>query len=989
MMLRTLTVSFASSFLLLMSCELLAARAAPSEFESVSQILSNRCLECHSGPDPAGNLDLTRMETAIRGGDSGTSLMAGSADRSPLFQRVSAGEMPPSKDDISKRLPDEEIEQLRKWIDGGAVWPTGTVIDRFAHTSAKRAGRDWWSLQPVERPAIPHVESLKAARGPVDSFILQKLDEHHLVPAPAATARILARRLHLDVKGLPPSFAEVEEFASDLLPDSHERMVDELLASPGYGERAARRWLDVARFAESCGYERDQIKPFIWKYRDWVIRAMNSDLPYDQFAIQQLAGDEVADRSPDTLIATGFLRLGTWNDEPNDAQEYQYDRLEDLIHATGTAFLAMTIKCARCHDHKFDPIRQEDYYRLGSAFWAGYIQPAAGDVLGGPDPKLLGGEIHGWTDRSNNPSPLHLLKKGDPKRPLTIVQPAHFSFVTSLQRPFRDSVGTESTTRRRMQFAEWIADPANPLTGRVWVNRIWQQHFGTGIVRSPDNFGFTGDAPTHPPLLDWLASELVRHQWSSKQIHRRILLSATYRQSSLHPDQEIYANVDSGNRWYWRVDRRRLDSDMLRDSLLSAAGQLDLGLRGGPSFAPTISAEALEGLSMKSNAWQASPAREQRRRSVYMLTKRSLLSPLATTFDFPDTTLPCGQRDVSIVAPQALAMLNNEFVHGQSLALAKQLMEYSTDSAQRVRQAWRAVLSREPSTDEVAIAETHLRQQHHHFQQLFEQNEQRGVRSRIVQRREFPQLVLHLAADRGVTKDESGRVQSWLDVSGDNDQAVIHADQRQPEHRPLWVSDDGSGHSVLRFDGQARYLQLSQQVLRSQQFSILAVVSDAGGDAHREIFSNWNGQSGNATTSVFLGLTGANRVRLSDDFTGGELREPSRTFILSAIAGQSECRIYQNHELLVKRPSGLAARNLTTEYAIGQQGNIQGEYWNGDIFEILVFDRGLDDREWQRIVEYLAAKYGLDPAPRPSSELLSWASLCHVLLNTNEFIYVD
>ena len=246
-----------------------------------------------------------------------------------------------------------------------------------------------------------------------------------------------------------------------------------------------------------------------------------------------------------------------------------------------------------------------------------------------------------------------------------------------------------------MQVAKWITDPANPLTARVWVNRIWQHRFGNGIVRSPDNFGFTGDPPTHPELLDWLATELTSRDWSTKRLQRLMLLSHGYRQSSLHPDADSYADEDYANRWLWRAERRRLDSDLLRDALLAAAGELDLGKRGGPSFAPTISGEALEGLSMKSNAWKASPPAEQRRRSIYMLAKRHLLSPLATTFDFPDTTLPCGRRDVTTVAPQALALLNNEFVHQQSQALAEQVIRASDEPRARIEAAWQAVLARD------------------------------------------------------------------------------------------------------------------------------------------------------------------------------------------------------------------------------------------------------------------------------------------------------
>jgi hypothetical protein len=309
-----------------------------------------------------------------------------------------------------------------------------------------------------------------------------------------------------------------------------------------------------------------------------------------------------------------------------------------------------------------------------------------------------------------------LLKKGDHKRPGPIVQPAHLSFLPALDKAFAPPAQNAATTRRRLQFAQWIVDPRNPLTPRMWVNRIWHYHFGKALVRSPDNFGFTGEKPTHPELLDWLADELVQSGWSTKHIHRLILLSHTYQQSSLHPRQEEYARGDFGNRLWWHAERRRLDAEALRDSLLAAGGNLDLSKFGGPSFAPVIGTDALEGLSMKGNAWKASPAEEQGRRSVYIFTKRGLLPPLATTFDFPDTTLPCGQRDVTTVAPQALALLNNDFLHQQSQSLARRVMAAGGDDRSRIARAWQLALARRPSESEISAAAFHLNSQRNHFQ---------------------------------------------------------------------------------------------------------------------------------------------------------------------------------------------------------------------------------------------------------------------------------
>jgi len=681
----------ALGFLAALICETRARAGSPDFDRSVMPVLVSRCLECHSGDEPKGGLDLSRQKSALK------AIVAGKPADSELWKRVAAGEMPPKKP-----LQDPEKALLKEWIDSGARWGTDP-IDPFAVTTASRAGRDWWSLKPVARPAQP------MPGNPVDAFVREKLAEAGMKPAPPADRRTLIRRVYFDLIGLPPSYESVEAFAGDPRPDAYERLVDSLLASPHHGERWGRYWLDAARYAETCGYERDQVKPDVWKYRDWVINAFNSDMPFDRFVAEQLAGDEVPGAGERGVIATGFIRLGTWNDEPNDPREYQYDRLEDMVGATTTAFLAMTVRCARCHDHKFDPISQEDYYRIGGAFWAGHVQP--GSPLGGPDAKALGyPNVFGWTDKGRSAPPLHLLRKGDPARPGQVVQPGHLSAVTSLATPLADPPADARTTTRRLQLANWISDPRNPLSARVWVNRVWQGHFGAGLVRTTDNFGFTGEKPTHPGLLDWLAAEFVHNGGRTKPIHRLILMSETYRQASSHPLHERYSGTDASNRLLWRAERRRLDAESLRDSLLAASGNLRLDKVGGPSFSPVIPADALEGLSTKSRAWKPSPPEEQGRRSVYIFAKRGLLPPLLTTFDLPDTTLPNCRRDVTTVPTQALALLNNPFAHEQSAALAGRIGT-RVEAKARVEAAWRMALGRNPSPDELSAGLKHLETQ--------------------------------------------------------------------------------------------------------------------------------------------------------------------------------------------------------------------------------------------------------------------------------------
>ena len=326
---------------------------AAADFEThVAPLLIKRCVECHQGANPSGGLLLTSRARLVQGGESGAAVDQQNPAASYLLERITSGEMPPEIQDRSQALPDDEIKLIRRWIEGGAKWPEDRTLDYFERTNDVRAGRDWWSLQPLVRPPVPLLKDKPQPDNPIDAFIRAALDEQGIAPAPRADRRTLIRRLHYDLIGLPPSEAVISAFENDKDPEAWENLVDRLLQMPQYGERWARYWLDLARYADTSGYERDQEKPFAWKYRDWVVQAFNSDMPYNQFIIEQLAGDEIENRSEQSVIGTGFLRLGTWNDEPNDRLDYQYERLEDLVHTTSSAFFALTVKCARCHSHK-------------------------------------------------------------------------------------------------------------------------------------------------------------------------------------------------------------------------------------------------------------------------------------------------------------------------------------------------------------------------------------------------------------------------------------------------------------------------------------------------------------------------------------------------------------------------------------------------------------------------------------------------------------
>ena len=979
------------------------------DFEgAVAPIISAKCVECHNTKDKSGGLDLTSQASLMQGGDSGVVLVSEKPEESPLYQRVEKGEMPPESAGKSHKLPDAEIAVLKVWITEGATWPKDRVLDLYERTNESRAGRDWWTFQAVKRPAVPAVAPAERVRTPVDTFILDQLKHEQLTMGPEADKRALVRRAYEDLWGLPPTYEQIEEYVNDQSADAFEKLLDRLLASPHYGERWGRYWLDVVRYAETCGYERDQLKPGIWKYRDWVINALNSDMPYDRFVLHQLAGDEIPDRDEQSVIATGMLRAGTWNDEPNDPADYLYERLEDMVDTTSSAFLGLTVKCARCHDHKFDPIQQTDYYRIASFFWAGYMGQAN---LGGPTKDELGINVFGWTDKGPTAEPIRLLIKGERSQPGEVIEPGFLSAVSELDQALSPPPAGSRTTQRRLQFAKWVTDVRNPLAARVMVNRLWLHHFGEGLVRSPNNFGFKSDPPTHPELLDWLAAEFMHPTWeaesgratdsavpwSMKRIHRLLMLSSVYRQSSNHPLEKEYAQRDFTNRNWWRFNRQRLDAEALRDAILVASGTINDRV-GGESFLPSMSSEALEGLSRKDAAWTASPPEEQRRRSVYMRTVRSRVLPMMTAFDFCDTTRTCGQRDVTTVPPQALALLNNEFIHQKSDELAERVVsQVGNDVEAQAATAWKLILGRNPDADERAGAVTHLQEQTAHFTATVQQSRHpTDAASPIASEdavRALMDNVMWLRADQGVETDATGQVLFWRDQVQGGGRHPHDASQADSERRPLLVKDGLGGQPAIRFDGQKSFLQVDGQVIHSPEFSLFAVATHRGtDDSPREILTNWN-RAGRSTSSIFLGTVGVNGVRFSDAFGGaGQLNAPSQPFILTGVTSATEAETFQNRQSLATH-GGLADRDLLGPYVIGTQGDLGGEFWKGEIAEIIAFDRALPDGERQIIWSYLTQKYAISDQAAPTvvrtPEQLALASLCLVLLNTNEFVYVD
>ena len=651
---------------------------------------------------------------------------------------------------------------------------SGTVpLLRSGHFSISAADRGYWAFRPVERPALPRSSKSAKFKNPIDAFVSVDLASKNLSMNPPANPRELVRRASFDLLGLPPTPEEVAAFEKNPTDAAWEQLIDRLLASPHYGERWGRHWLDLVRFAESNGYERDGAKPNAWRYRDYVIESFNRDKPYNRFIREQLAGDEIADEQlaeaagtkewRDAIIATGFYRLHVWDDEPDSTVKAEFDDLDDILVTTTTAFLGLTVGCARCHDHKFDPISQADYYSMlsfirsmdgyghhhtgGGGRGTGKIQrPLATDadlakwesgkvqrVKVGEESlaqaadaeakKRLESELKQTREATppfdyalavaeNGPKAkaTHLLARGDALAPKAEVAPA-FLTVLGLPAPaFPDRPANANTTGRRRVLADWVASPQNPLTARVMANRIWQKHFGVGIVPTPDDFGQTGERPTNPALLDYLASEFVESGWSVKRLHKLIMTSRAYRMSS-HADNRRALATDEANTLLWRQNLRRVDAEVIRDTMLAASGTLN-PTRGGPSVFPTLPKEVHGTQDASGKGWADSSAAEQNRRSVYLVVKRALKVPLLECLDFANSASPVGVRPNTTTAPQALMLLNDSFVQTQAAALAARITRESGEREEKqVERAFQLVLQRAPTKAELNASRSLLADQ--------------------------------------------------------------------------------------------------------------------------------------------------------------------------------------------------------------------------------------------------------------------------------------
>jgi hypothetical protein len=595
----------------------------------------------------------------------------------------------------------------------GAAEPVKDPYDLSQYDRViEAADREHWAYAPISWPPILKVKHPEWCSNPIDCFILARLEAVGWTPNPPAEPRALLRRIYLDVVGLPPSPADQGRFLAGSTSDGWARLVDRLLSDPGYGERWGRHWLDLVRYAESNGYERDAEKPSVWRYRDWVIDSLNADKPYDRFVVEQLAGDELPDADAETIIATGFNRLGPWDDEPADPAEDRFDQLDDLVRTTSQAFLGLTLGCARCHNHKFDALTAHDYYRMVAVFSPlkrpqnlrgdldlpalARTSAAAADQAA---VQVLSGVPRGYFLYEPSPKPpaTNLLLRGRASSPGPVVEAGVPAVLTGKQPVFEQPDGR--TSRRRISFAKWLVDERNPLVARVIVNRIWQQHFGQGIVRTASDFGVQGAPPSHPELLDWLANWFVHDaHWSMKKLHRLILTSSTYRMSKRsRPD---YAAQDPENERFWRFPYRRLEVEAIRDSMLAASGDLRRTMHG-PSVHLAIPKEALEANSDPRTIWPDFDEDEAARRTVYAFVKRSLVVPMLEVLDLCDTTRSAERRNITSVPTQALTLLNGDESNRQAQHLAARLTrEAGSDRSRQIDRAFDLALCRQPSADE-------------------------------------------------------------------------------------------------------------------------------------------------------------------------------------------------------------------------------------------------------------------------------------------------
>jgi mono/diheme cytochrome c family protein len=816
-----------------------SAKDALTFEQDVRPILKAHCFQCHGeGEKLKGGLDTRLRRLLLKGGEDGPVIVPGKAEKSPLFTAVRDGEMPKGKE----KLKQEQVEIIRRWIASGAKTAGPEPAELGAGPHFTEAEKKFWFWQPVKRPVVPKVQSPKSkVQNPVDAFLLAKLSEKKLSFSPEADKVTLIRRATFDLLGLPPTPVEVDAFLADKSADAYDKLIDRLLASPHYGERWGRHWMDVAGYADSDGYaEADTVRNYAYKYRDYVIRSFNADKPFGQFIQEQLAGDEMlkppykdlAPEQVDKLIATGFLRNapdGTAG-KGVEANVARNAVVADTVKIVSTSLLGLTVGCAQCHDHRYDPIPQVDYYRMRAIFepaldWKDWRLPNArlvslmsdaeraqaaeiekeakkiddarlakqeeyiSETLEKELAKLAEDEREPMreayktaaakrtdaqakmlkahpTINQLSPGSLYLYEKkmadelkkiadeaakvrekkpvedfvaaltevpgkvpktflfnrGDHEQPKQPVTPGYLSILgADCCEDLPEKNPSLPTTGRRLTFAKRLTDGTHPLTARVLVNRVWAGHFGRGIVGTPGDFGFLGERPTHPELLDWLASELVAQGWSLKKLHKLVMTSVAYRQTSVRDPKKD--RVDPDDRLLWHMPVRRLEAEELRDSMLAVSGKLNPKLFGKPvPVSDDDTGQVVVGMILKDDAGRplgktVSIGDEEFRRSVYVQVRRSKPVGLMETFDAPRMEPNCDARNASTVAPQSLALMNGEFAVAQAKFFAERVAKEAGDDLEaQARLAWRLAFGSAPTVKELAGAFVFIEQQEKHYE---------------------------------------------------------------------------------------------------------------------------------------------------------------------------------------------------------------------------------------------------------------------------------
>lgn len=808
----------------------LAKAEEPLTYEKhVRPILKAHCFHCHGeGGELKGNLDLRLRRLIAKGGDSGEGLIPGKPGESILLQRIKDKQMPPN----NKLVPEKEVAIIEQWIAAGAATAAAEPEGDLTAIDITAEEKKFWSFQPIQPPALPAVKNAAQVTTPIDAFLLAKLEEKGLAFSPEADKRILIRRAYFDLLGLPPSPQEVEDFLADNSPDAYERLLDRLLDSPQYGERWGRHWLDVAGYADSDGYdESDRVRPYAYKYRDYVIRAMNADKPFDQFIIEQLAGDELVPlphknlsaEQIDLLAATGFLRTPPDGTAAVSNMVSRNAVVSETMKVVSTALLGLTVGCAECHNHRYDPILQTDYYRLRAIFepaldvktWRapqarlvslyadadrasaaaieaeavvidkqrqakldGYIQATLEKEIAKlpedkreacraahktpadkrtpeqqqlfkdfPSLNVNAGTLYLYDNaaakdleqeakraadvRSKKPvedfvGPLteipgqvpetQLFHRGDPDQPKQTLPPGELTILESaLSAPIPAKDPSLPTTGRRLAYARHLVSGKHPLTARVLVNRVWMLHFGKGLVATPGDFGFLGERPTHPELLDWLADNFMSHGWKLKRLQKLIMTSSVYRQSSQrNPAAEA---ADPDNRLLARMPVRRLEAESVRDTILAVNGKLNARQFGTPI--PVMEddvGQIVVGIENKNGENRPGPIipmlGEEYRRSVYVQVRRSRPLAMLDTFDLPTLDPNCTSRNVSTATPQSLMLMNSDFVlENAKLLAARLLLEAGSDQAAQIQLAWKLTFNRPPTAEELQAAQNFFAEQ--------------------------------------------------------------------------------------------------------------------------------------------------------------------------------------------------------------------------------------------------------------------------------------